>query len=301
MIYTVTFNPALDFITQVANFKAGEINRSIGEQILSGGKGINVSIVLHNLGVESTALGFIAGFTGEEIERRIKALGCCAEFIHLKQGLSRINVKIRSEHETAINACGPDIPREKLTELVKRLDKLADDDILVLAGSIQSSLPENTYETIMARLQSKNIRIVVDATGKLLLNVLKYHPFLIKPNREELEEVCGESLCESLDIIHAAKQLQKQGARNVLVSMGGDGAILLAETGQVLQSAAPRGKVINTVGAGDSMVAGFLAGYLPDLNYNNAFRIGIAAGSASAFSENLATKEEVFALLDSVF
>lgn len=301
MIYTVTFNPALDFITQVANFKAGEINRSIGEQILSGGKGINVSIVLHNLGVESTALGFIAGFTGEEIERRIKALGCCAEFIHLKQGLSRINVKIRSEHETAINACGPDIPQEKLTELVKRLDKLADDDILVLAGSIQSSLPENTYETIMARLQSKNIRIVVDATGKLLLNVLKYHPFLIKPNREELEEVCGESLCESLDIIHAAKRLQKQGARNVLVSMGGDGAILLAETGQVLQSAAPRGKVINTVGAGDSMVAGFLAGYLPDLNYNNAFRTGIAAGSASAFSENLATKEEVFALLGSVF
>lgn len=301
MIYTVTFNPALDLITQVVNFKTGEINRSIDEQILSGGKGINVSVVLHNLGVESTALGFIAGFTGEEIERRVKALGCCADFIHLEQGLSRINVKIRSEHETAINAGGPDIPQEKLTELAKRLDKLADGDILVLAGSIQSSLPENTYETIIARLRFKNIRIVVDATGQLLLNVLKYHPFLIKPNREELEEVCGESLCESLDIIHAAKQLQKQGARNVLVSMGGEGAILLAETGQVFQSAAPRGKVINTVGAGDSMVAGFLAGCLPDLNYNNAFRTGIAAGSASAFSENLATKEEVFALLGSAF
>ncbi len=298
MIYTVTFNPALDFITQVNGFKAGEINRSSGEKILSGGKGINVSIVLKNLGVESTALGFVAGFTGEEIERGVRNLGCRTEFIRLEQGLSRINVKIRSDRETAINSGGPDIPQEKLEQLFSQLARLNGDDILVLAGSIPSSLSENTYEAIMGRMQCKNIRIVVDATGKLLLNVLKYRPFLIKPNREELEEVCGEPLSGQQDVVRGAKQLQKLGARNVLVSMGGDGAALLTETGQILQSAAPRGRVINTVGAGDSMVAGFLAGYLPDSSFSDAFSMGIAAGSASAFSENLATKEEIFTLLE---
>lgn len=300
MIYTVTFNPALDFITQVDNFRVGEINRSTGEQILSGGKGINVSIVLRNLGVDSTALGFVAGFTGEKIERGVRAFGCRTDFIHLEQGLSRINVKIRSGSETAINAGGPHIPAEKRNELFSRLEQLQEDDFLVLAGSIPSSLPENTYETIMERLREKNIRIVVDATGQLLLNVLKYHPFLIKPNGEELEEVCGEHLDGEQEIIRAARYLQKLGARNVLVSMGGDGAVLLTETGQVLQSAAPRGRVVNTVGAGDSMVAGFLAGYLWNSSLSDAFYTGIAAGSASAFSENLAEKDEVFAILKTI-
>jgi 1-phosphofructokinase len=300
LIYTVTFNPALDLITQVKDFKSGEINRSDGEKVLSGGKGINVSIVLKSLGVESTALGFVAGFTGEEIERGVKAFGCHTDFIHLDQGMSRINVKIRSKHETAINGIGPSIPPEKLNQLMKQLNHLADNDILVLAGSIPSSLPENTYEIIMECLEWKNIRIVVDATGKLLLNVLKYHPFLIKPNREELEEVCGELLVKEQDIVQAAKQLQRLGARNVMVSLGGDGAILLTGTGEVYQSAAPQGRVINTVGAGDSMVAGFLAGYLERAGLNDAFLTGVAAGSASAFSENLATKEEVVTLLDNM-
>lgn len=297
MIYTVTFNPALDFITQVHDFRVGEINRSAGEQILSGGKGINVSIVLRNLGVNSTALGFVAGFTGEEIERGVRAFGCRTDFIHLEQGISRINVKIRSGSETAINASGPDIPPDKRNQLFSQLDCLQEDDILVLAGSIPSSLPENTYETIMERLQGKNIRIVVDATGKLLLNVLKYHPFLIKPNSEELEEVFGEPLHGEQDIIRAARYLQELGACNVLVSLGGEGAVLLTETGQMLQSAAPQGKVVNSVGAGDSMVAGFLAGYLWNSSLSNAFYTGIASGSASAFSENLATRDEVFQIL----
>ena len=300
MIYTVTFNPALDFITQVTEFKVGAINRSFGEQILSGGKGINVSIVLKNLGVESTALGFVAGFTGAEIERNIRAFGCQTSFIHLEQGISRINVKICSERETAVNSSGPDIPQEKMEQLLSQLNQLSCQDILVLAGSIPSSLPENTYETIMKRLQSKHIRIIVDATGELLLNVMQYRPFLIKPNRDELEEVCEEHLEGEQNIIRAAKQLQNLGARNVLVSLGGAGAILLGEAGQVFRSAAPQGRVINTVGAGDSMVAGFLAGYLPNSSLDAGFRMGIAAGSASAFSKNLATREEVFALLENM-
>nr|WP_319489420.1 1-phosphofructokinase [uncultured Caproiciproducens sp.] len=300
MIYTVTFNPALDYITEVSNFREGEINRSSGEKILSGGKGINVSIVLKNLGLNSTALGFIAGFTGDEIERGVRAFGCETKFIRLDGGMSRINLKIRSERETAVNGSGPRIPQEKVGELFLQLSNLSDGDILVLAGSIPSSLPENTYETIMERLQNKKIRIVVDATGQLLLNVLKFRPFLIKPNREELEEIIGEPLNGTDKIVRACKKLQTLGACNILVSMGGDGAILLSEEGSVYQSAAPKGKVVNTVGAGDSMVAGFLAGYLKSANLLEAFQTGIAAGSASAFSENLATGKEVAALLKTI-
>ncbi|MCY1715291.1 1-phosphofructokinase [Caproiciproducens galactitolivorans] len=297
MIYTVTFNPALDYITDVPDFREGEINRSCGEKILSGGKGINVSIVLKNLGLESTALGFIAGFTGDEIERGVRSFGCNTDFIKLNSGLSRINLKIRSKHETAVNGGGPLIPREKIDELFSQLSGLSDGDILVLAGSIPPSLPADTYETILERLQEKKIRIVVDATGQLLLNVLKFRPFLIKPNREELEELSGRVLKGEKEIILACKDLQALGACNILVSLGGDGAILVSETGGVYQSAAPRGKVVNTVGAGDSMVAGFLAGYLRNKSLPEAFRTGIAAGSASAFSENLATGKEVSALL----
>ncbi|WP_312695302.1 1-phosphofructokinase [Caproiciproducens sp.] len=300
MIYTVTFNPALDYITEVADFREGEINRSRGEKILSGGKGINVSIVLKNLGIDSTALGFIAGFTGDEIERGVRFFGCNTDFIRLENGLSRINLKIRSGRETAVNGSGPFVSQEKIGELFSRLGRLSDRDILVLAGSIPSSLPENTYEAIMERLQNKKIRIVVDATGRLLLNVLKYRPFLIKPNREELEEIIGEPLNGAEEIIRACKKLQSLGACNILVSLGGDGAILVSETGGVYQSAAPKGMVVNTVGAGDSMVAGFIAGFLKSGSLQEGFRTGIAAGSASAFSENLATGEEVSALLKTI-
>lgn len=300
MIYTVTFNPALDYITDVPDFREGEINRSSGEKILSGGKGINVSIVLKNLGIDSTALGFIAGFTGDEIERGVRSFGCSTDFIRLDGGLSRINLKIRSRRETAVNGGGPPIPPEKVGELFLQLGSLSDGDILVLAGSIPSSLPAGTYETIMDRLQEKKIRIVVDATGQLLLNVLKFRPFLIKPNREELEELSGRALKGEKEIILACRDLQALGACNILVSLGGDGAILVSETGGVYQSAAPQGRVVNTVGAGDSMVAGFLAGYLANRSLLEAFHTGIAAGSASAFSENLATGKEVSALLKTI-
>jgi 1-phosphofructokinase len=300
LIYTVTFNPALDYITDVPDFREGEINRSSGEKILSGGKGINVSIVLKNLGIDSTALGFIAGFTGDEIERGVRSFGCNTDFIRLDGGLSRINLKIRSKCETAVNGGGPLIPPEKVDELFLQLSSLSDGDILVLAGSIPSSLPADTYETIMERLQEKKIRIVVDATGQLLLNVLKFRPFLIKPNREELEELSGRALKGEKEIILACKDLQVLGACNILVSLGGDGAILVSETGGVYQSAAPQGRVVNTVGAGDSMVAGFLAGYLKNRSLLEAFHTGIAAGSASAFSEDLATGKEVSALLKTI-
>ncbi len=300
MIYTVTFNPALDYITDVPDFREGEINRSSGEKILSGGKGINVSIVLKNLGIDSTALGFIAGFTGDEIERGVRSFGCNTDFIRLNSGLSRINLKIRSKRETAVNGGGPPIPPEKISELFSQLSSLSDGDILVLAGSIPSSLPADTYETIMERLQKKKIRIVADATGQLLLNVLKFRPFLIKPNREELEELSGRALKGEKEIILACEDLQRLGACNILVSLGGDGAILVSETGGVYQSDAPQGKVVNTVGAGDSMVAGFLAGYLKNRSLLEAFHTGIAAGSASAFSENLATGKEVSALLKTI-
>jgi 1-phosphofructokinase len=300
LIYTVTFNPALDYITDVPDFREGEINRSSGEKILSGGKGINVSIVLKNLGIDSTALGFIAGFTGDEIERGVRSFGCSTDFIRLDGGLSRINLKIRSRRETAVNGGGPPIPPEKVGELFLQLGSLSDGDILVLAGSIPSSLPAGTYETIMDRLQEKKIRIVVDATGQLLLNVLKFRPFLIKPNREELEELSGRALKGEKEIILACRDLQALGACNILVSLGGDGAILVSETGGVYQSAAPQGRVVNTVGAGDSMVAGFLAGYLANRSLLEAFHTGIAAGSASAFSENLATGKEVSALLKTI-
>ena len=300
MIYTVTFNPALDYITDVPDFREGEINRSSGEKILSGGKGINVSIVLKNLGIDSTALGFIAGFTGDEIERGVRSFGCNTDFIRLNSGLSRINLKIRSKRETAVNGGGPPIPPEKISELFSQLSSLSDGDILVLAGSIPSSLPADTYETIMERLQKKKIRIVADATGQLLLNVLKFRPFLIKPNREELEELSGRALKGEKEIILACEDLQRLGACNILVSLGGDGAILVSETGGVYKSDAPQGKVVNTVGAGDSMVAGFLAGYLKNRSLLEAFHTGIAAGSASAFSENLATGKEVSALLKTI-
>lgn len=297
MIYTITFNPALDYIVRVNNLKIGEVNRTDFEEIYPGGKGINVSIVLNNLGIENIALGYIAGFTGDEIEKRVKSLGCKTDFIKLENGMSRINIKLKSKKESEINGQGPDIKDNNLIELYEKLDYLREGDILVLAGSIPNTLPENIYESIMERLYSKGIKFIVDATGDLLLRVLKYKPFLIKPNHHELGELFNTKLNNEEEIIKYAKKLKDMGARNVLISMAGDGAIFINENGEVKKSDVPKGKLINSVGAGDSMVAGFIAGYLNSNSLDEAFKMGVATGSASAFSEGLAIKEKVYELL----
>ena len=297
MIYTVTFNPSLDYIVSVRNFEEGSVNRVSDEMILPGGKGINVSIVLNNLGMESHLLGFIAGFTGKEIERMVSDDGCISEFIKVDNGFSRINVKMRSEKESEINGIGPAISNSEMTQLLDKLDKLKEGDVLVLAGSIPASIPDTIYYDIMKMLSDRKIMIVVDATKDLLLNVLPLHPFLIKPNKQELAEMMNLENLSKEDIVKNAFELQKRGARNVLVSMAGEGAILVTEDGNVYSSAAHKGNVVNSVGAGDSMVAGFIYGYLKNKDYKEAFETGLCAGSASAFSENLATKEQVEELL----
>lgn len=293
MIYTVTLNPSLDYVVELEDMKPGATNRSKSEHMLPGGKGINVSIVLKNLGVPSIALGFIAGFTGDEITQNVKALGCDTDFIRLEKGMSRINVKLKANEETEINCVGPSIEPADVEKLYVQLDKLGEGDVLVLAGSIPNSVPDSIYNEIMTRLEVKNVMVIVDATKDLLWNVLEKRPFLIKPNNHELGEIFGVELRANEEIISYAKKLQEKGARNVLVSMAGDGAIFLGEDGCVYESKAPEGKVINSVGAGDSMVAGFLAGWLEKGDYQHAFKMGISAGSASAFSKELATKEEV--------
>ena len=301
MIYTVTFNPSLDYIVRLDSFTAGQINRVNYEQVLAGGKGINVSIVLKNLGHDNTALGFLAGFTGEEIKSQLKDFGVKSDFVQLEKGFSRINVKAKAENETEINGQGPDISEAKQQELFAQLDKLVEGDTLVLAGSIPKTLPDDIYQRIMARLDGKGIRIVVDAEKKLLLNVLQYHPFLIKPNNHELGDMFGVTLKTDEEIITYAKKLQEKGAQNVLISMAGDGAILLTAEGQSFKCPAPKGKLINSVGAGDSMVAGFITGYIESNgDFAKAFHMGVATGSASAFSENLATRPEVEALLATI-
>lgn len=299
MIYTVTFNPAIDYIVRLPKLNIGDINRVAYEQVLRGGKGINVSIVLQNLGISNTALGFIAGFTGQEIIRQLQKLGCQCDFISLPDSFSRINVKIKTtENETEINGQGPTIPQIAIDKLFSKLNTLQENDILILAGSIPQSLPDNIYEQILTHLATKKIHIVVDATKNLLLNTLKFHPFLIKPNIHELEELFHTSLNTSTEIIQHAQKLQKLGAKNVLISLGKDGAILIDEYKNVHQSTAPKGKLINSIGAGDSMIAGFLAGYKQTKDYHQALLMGIATGSRSAFSSNLATKDAVLKLLD---
>ena len=296
MIYTVTFNPSLDYIVEVKNLTLGATNRTSYEQMLPGGKGLNVSFVLKNLGFETTALGFLAGFVGEEIERRVSETGVTCEFMKLLEGCSRINMKVRNVDGTEVNGMGPEVPKEKVQELMNRLDTLKTGDVLVLAGSIPSSMPATIYMDIMKRIREKHgsgVLLVVDATRDLLKNVLTYQPFLIKPNHHELGELFGVTLSTQEEVIPYAKKLKEQGAGNVLVSMGGLGAVLVDEQGGVHKGDAPKGTVVNSVGAGDSMVAGFLAGWLEKNDYEYAFRLGLAAGSASAFSENLATKEEV--------
>ena len=298
MIYTVTLNPALDYIMHVEHFEKNRINKTSSELLLPGGKGINVSIVLHNLGMSSTALGFIAGFTGQEIRRKLQGLGVTDDFIELPDGHPRINMKICSHEETELNGMGPIIDEASLLKLYTQLDRLVTGDVLVLAGSIPASLPDNIYQDIMKRVEAKGVMTIVDARKDLLENVLELRPFLIKPNNFELAELFGlEELWDKQEVLRYAKELQERGARNVLVSMAGAGAVLAAEDGSTYESPAPDGTVINSVGAGDSMVAGFLYGLLTTESFEQAFYTGLACGSASAFSEQLATKDAVDAIL----
>ena len=298
MIYTVTFNPALDYVVRLPAFAPGEVNRTESEDIQLGGKGINVSCVLGQLGVQSVALGFVAGFTGAALEEGLARRGVRADFIRLPEGLTRINVKIKASVETEINGQGPAIPAGALEELFRKLERLAAGDVLVLAGSIPASLPSDIYQRILARLAPKGVLCAVDATGELLVKVLPYRPFLIKPNDHELGEIFGRTLSSDGEIAECARLLQQKGARNVLVSMAGDGALLLDEGGNVHRLEAFKGKVKNSVGAGDSMVAGFLAGWLEKGDWAWALRLGSACGSATAFSDALATRAEIEALLD---
>lgn len=296
MVYTVTFNPAIDYVIQMDELKTGSVNRSVSEQMFCGGKGINVSIVLGELGVKSKVLGFTAGFTGKAIEEGVRSKGVETDFVTLPEGCTRINVKIKSNEETDINGGGPSIPKEALNSLYEKLDALRDGDVLVLAGSIPNSLPSDVYEKILARLSEKKIKAVVDATKDLLLNVLKYKPFLVKPNNHELGEMFGVELKTVDEIVMYAAKLKEMGAVNVLVSMAGDGAVLLDENGKTHRCGVCKGKVKNSVGAGDSMVAGFIAGSM-DGDYEYALKLGTATGGATAFSDDLAKKDDIFELL----
>ena len=301
MIYTVTFNPAIDYVVRLdAPLEVGEVNRAGGEDCVLGGKGINVSGVPAQLDCPSVALGFVAGETGAWLERGLEKQGLETDFVHLEQGMTRINVKIKAGQETELNGAGPDIPESAVRQLEEQLDALNENDILILAGSIPRSLPQDTYERLLARLQGKGVRAVVDATRDLLVNVLQYRPFLIKPNNHELGEIVGRELKTDAEIIAAARALQEKGACNVLVSMAGDGAILVDETGKVHRIGCPRGKVVNSVGAGDSMVAGFVAGWMQTGSYDMALRLGTACGSATAFSLGLATREKIEELLKQI-
>lgn len=296
MIYTVTFNPAIDYVMYTQGVKMGETNRSSNEEIYFGGKGINVSLVLKELGIGSKALGFIAGFTGLAIESYLKEKGINTDFVRLNGGFSRINVKIKGGEETEINGRGPEIDDDKIEEFLLKTDDIKDGDTLILSGSIPGSMPNDIYEKILERLSDKNIRIVVDATGDLLKNTLKYKPFLIKPNKEELGDLFGKTLETIEDIVDCAKKLKDMGAENVLVSMAGDGAVLVDADGNVHVEPAKNGVVVNSVGAGDSMVAGFLAG--ADKGYDYALKLGNASGAATAFSRGLASKEEIDRLMN---
>lgn len=296
MVYTVTFNPAVDYIVHTNELKIGLTNRSEREEIYFGGKGINVSLVLKELGIKSRALGFVAGFTGAAIEKSLVERGIETDFVHLEKGFSRINVKIKSSEETELNGSGPEIPEKSLSELMEKLDKIEDGDTLVLAGSIPADLPGDIYEKILEKLSDRKIRAIVDATKDLLMNVLKYKPFLIKPNNHELGEMFGKELKTIDEIIEHAKKLKEMGARNVLVSMAGNGSVLLDENGKTHVCGVCKGQVKNSVGAGDSMVAGFIAGCEKDYEY--ALKLGTASGGATAFSEGLAENKEIFELLE---
>ena len=297
MIYTVTFNPSIDYIVSMENFFLGKTNRTTEEKMFPGGKGINVSTVLTNLGIPNIALGFISGFTGNEIKRLSQERGILCDFITLDNGNNRINVKLKNHDGTEINGSGPEIPTDKLKELIERLHRLKDGDSLILAGSIPASVPSDIYQIILEELKSKKLNIVVDATKDLLMNTLHFRPFLIKPNRHELEEAFDITIESKEEAIRYARHLQRLGARNVMVSLSGDGAVFVSEEGESFEANVPPGKLINAVGSGDSMIAGFLAAWETAGDYGKAFHMAVAAGSASAYSEELATKNEIMKLL----
>lgn len=296
MIYTLTCNPSVDYVVRMERFLPGMVNRTSGEQISFGGKGINVTVVLRNLGVSNCALGFLAGFTGDFIEKGLEQRGCRTAFVRLAQGFSRINIKLKEQEESEINGGGPAVDGAAMEQLFERINLLQKGDMLIISGSVPPSLPQDFYERILDLLEGRGIDIVVDAAGELLMRVLRYAPFLIKPNRQELEELAGRRLFTKEEIIAQGKRLREMGARNVLISMAAEGALLLTEEDAVIFHEAPRGKVVNSVGAGDSMVAGFVAGWRKSGSYAEALRLGIAAGSASAFCETLATGEEILRL-----
>ena len=297
MIYTVTLNPSIDYIVRLDELKTGITNRTTSEEYYIGGKGINVSCVLAELGIKSTALGFVAGFTGEAIEKGLKNPKITADFISLKSGISRINIKIKAGEETEINCQGPHIDDEELLNLFDKIDNIRSGDTLILAGNIPNTLPDDVYVRIIERLRGKNVQLVVDATKNLLLNSLKYKPFLIKPNRQELSEIFNTTVKTESDAVKYAQELQKMGARNVLVSLGGDGALLVDEYGKLHKEGVVKGKVLNTVGSGDSMVAGFVARWIEKEDYAYALRLGSACGNATAFLNGLATREKIEELL----
>ena len=297
MVYTITFNPSLDYFVETENFRLGYTNRTTSEHMLPGGKGLNVSTVLSALDIPNTAIYFSAGFVGEEITRLIRKSGINTDEIRLSEGCSRINVKFKSVEGTEINAAGPAISEEAISELWAKIDNIKKDDILVLAGSIPATMPETMYSDIIERLEGKGARVVVDASGKLLMNVLKYKPFLVKPNLDELGELFGVEIKTKEAAISYAMQLLEKGAENVIVSMAGDGAFYINSDREVIWMDAPKGTLINGVGAGDSMVAGFIAGYLETGDLKYAFKLGVSSGSASAFSENFPTKEEIYAVM----
>lgn len=297
MIYTVTFSPAIDYVVYMDELKQGVTNRTVGEDYFFGGKGINVSTVLNELGVENTALGFVSGFTGDALENGLKEKGIRTDFVHLEEGITRINIKIKMTQETEINAQGPSIPEDKISELIEKLSNLKKGDYLIISGNVPNTLPGDIYERILERLDGRGIEFVIDATGELLQNVLKFGPFFIKPNKKELEEIVGFDIESHEDLKRGALILQKNGARNVIVSLGGDGAYMLCESGEEhLLKTMPK-QAVNTVGAGDSLVAGFLAGYIKEGDFGKALRLGIAAGTATAVSEGLATEKKIKEIL----
>ena len=293
MVYTVTLNPALDYVMKLKALRTDDINRTDGEEIYYGGKGINVSVILTQLGIPNTALGFLGGFTGKKLEEMLKNDNVSCDFNYLKNGDTRINVKIKADKEIDLNACGPEITKEDMQSFLKKLDGIKSGDYLILAGSIPNTLPDDIYEQILERAGDRNINCVVDATGDLLKNVLKYKPFLIKPNHHELGDLFSVQIKSDDDIVKYSKKLQEMGAKNVLVSMAKDGAMLTDENGCVHKIGNAKGKLINSVGCGDSMVAGFTAGYIKTADYSYALRLGSACGNATAFSEKLATREEI--------
>ncbi len=296
MIYTVTCNPSLDYLVSVGDFRLGMTNRTDAERIVPGGKGINISIVLQSLGIESTALGFVAGFTGREIERRLDEMGIHHAFVRLKNGMSRINVKLTSVDGTEINGRGPEIGEGDMQTLLETLQEAKDGDILFLSGSVPASVGDGCYRRILEHLDGRGVRVIVDAAGKLLLETLAYRPFLIKPNHHELGELFGVEIRTRDEAIPYARRLREMGAQNVLVSMAGAGAVLISAEDQIYEAAAPQGLVVNSVGAGDAMAAGFVAGFMERRDWNHAFLTGVAAGSATAFAEAFASREEIEAL-----